>query len=98
MFADAYGQDWSAAEIRFRNEPLKDDCGNSHPNRIIDREWLCNNVEQQVRREANGPGRAIVIVPPLRTFLDETIDFFASLLMRVLLITRRFASLSPLHL
>jgi hypothetical protein len=77
-FADQYGDRWAQAEPRFRSEPLFDPCGNSQPVRIIDTRWLEQNHGTHLNHEANGPGRAIILVPPMMTFLDETIIYFSA--------------------
>jgi hypothetical protein len=74
-FADQYGDRWSEADARFRVEPLVDDCGNQLSVRIIDTRWLEQNQHSGLE-EANGPGRSIILVPPLSTFLDEVIQYF----------------------
>jgi hypothetical protein len=75
-FADQYGDSWTEAERRFRIEPLVDRCGNAQPVRIIDTPWLERTHGSRMDPEANRPGRAIVLVPPLMGFLDETIAYF----------------------
>lgn len=75
-FADAYGSQWPAAEKRLRTELLIDSCGNSHTSRIIDTIWLKQDHDHQPHPDANGPGRAIIIVPPMMTFLEEVIRYF----------------------
>jgi hypothetical protein len=75
-FGDQYGDSWNDAERRFRIEPLYDGCGNSQPVRIIDTEWLAGSHGKKIEPMANQSGRAIVLVPPLTVFLDETITFF----------------------
>ncbi len=75
-FADQYSESWPEAGFRFRSEPLINGCGNLLPVRIIDTEWLERNHGARMDPEANGSGRAIVLVPPLMGFLDETIVYF----------------------
>ncbi|HWE37519.1 MAG TPA: hypothetical protein VG406_13200 [Isosphaeraceae bacterium] len=77
-FADQYGDEWPEAERRFHSEPLYDACGNSQPVRIIDTHWLEHVHGGSMNPDANGPGRAIVLVPPLMGFLDEVIEYFRS--------------------
>jgi hypothetical protein len=76
-FADQYGERWREAESRYRNEPLKDNCGNERSVRIIDTRWLERNYDDHLNvSEANGPAQALILVPPMETFLDETIAYF----------------------
>jgi hypothetical protein len=75
-FADAYGGRWAVAQVRFRDEPFVDRCGNRQPTRIIDTKWLESHHGRQTCKDANGPGRAIILVPPMMTFLDEVIGYF----------------------
>jgi hypothetical protein len=75
-FADQYGDNWAEVEERLRTEPLTDPCGNSQPVRIIDPQWIEVNYGNRLSHDANAPGRALVVVPPLAVFLDETIGYF----------------------
>jgi hypothetical protein len=75
-FADQYGDRWPEAEARLRSEPLVDPCGNTYAVRVIDTKWLERNQGNRLSPEANGPGKALVLVPPMVNFLDETTDYF----------------------
>jgi hypothetical protein len=76
VFADAYGDRWQVAEDRFRTQPLVDACGNRYSVRVIDTTWLEIHFGGSNSGDANGPGRALVFVPPMVTFLDEAIAYF----------------------
>jgi hypothetical protein len=75
-FADQYGPEWLAVEQRLRREPLADRCGNTQQIRIIDTDWLKRHNTNELSAEANGPGRALILVPPMMDFLDATIGYF----------------------
>ena len=76
-FADQYGGRWVEAERRLRSEPIEDGCGHRMSTRIIDTGWLERNHENCLSvAEANGPGQALIVVPPLQAFLDETMAYF----------------------
>lgn len=77
VFADQYGERWGDAERRYRSQPLEDDCGGQIPTRVIDTAWLERNHEKQLSlAEANRPGQSLILVPPMETFLDETMRYF----------------------
>jgi hypothetical protein len=88
-FADAYGKYWSVAEERFRNEPFVDDCGNSQPTLIIDANWFSEHKDKKAPAEQAGPGRYIILVPPMMHFLDEAIQYFREFVDACLSDTRR---------
>jgi hypothetical protein len=77
-FADEYGPRWPGVEQRLRREPLTDRCGNTQPIRIIDTAWLMRHDADKLSAEANGPGRALILVPPMMDFLDCTFRDFLS--------------------
>jgi hypothetical protein len=75
-FADQYGGKWAEVELRFRTASLIDACGNTQPARIIDTEWLARHQGNVLSDEANSPGRAVILVPPMMSFLEETMKYF----------------------
>lgn len=75
-FADQYGEKWTEVEQRFKTESLIDACGNTQPARIIDTKWLERHQGNVLSDEANSPGRAVILVPPTMSFLEETIQYF----------------------
>lgn len=78
LFADAF--DCSDSELRkeLSNKPMIDKCGNEMKLRIIDNDWLESNHGIRLNNDANGPGRAVILVPQLMSFLDETIEYYRS--------------------
>jgi hypothetical protein len=76
-FADQYGERRVDAERRYRSQPLEDGCGRKIPTRIIDSGWLERNYDNRLSvSEANGPGQALILVPPMEIFLDEMMAYF----------------------
>lgn len=76
VFADSHGENWCTVETRIRSEQFIDKCGNKHSTVIIDNEWLSENNDKTLRSEANGPGKPIVVIPPMMEFLEEAIGYF----------------------
>jgi hypothetical protein len=76
-FADQYDKKWTVANSRFRTEPMRDACGNTRPVQVIDTVWFEQHPGNRPNySDANGPAQAIILVPPLLDFLDETIQYF----------------------
>lgn len=76
VFADAYGDDWPTAEHRFRGEPFFDQCGNQHQTLIIDTEWFSQHNDKKMHPDTNGPGRHVILVPTMMSFLSASIHYF----------------------
>jgi hypothetical protein len=79
FFADKYRDKWREYASRLTTEPFVDRCGNEFPALIIDTDWLEKHDSKRKiddLDEANGPARAVILVPPFRGFLDQAIGYF----------------------
>ncbi len=75
-FADQYGSKWAEVEKDIRTGTIVDRCGNNHAARVIDTNWLEQHHGKRLNPDANGPGRTVILVPPMMDFLDPTIRYF----------------------
>ena len=77
IFADQYGDEWPEIERGLTSLVCEDRCGNQWPAMLIDTAWLCAAAGKEPDLSlANGEAKAVIVVPPMRCFLDRTISYF----------------------
>jgi hypothetical protein len=76
IYADQH-PNWGEIKPLLPRATVEDKCGNKRPAMIIDEQWLANARGPQPNLSlANGEARAAVVIPPLMSFLEETMEYF----------------------
>jgi hypothetical protein len=96
-FADAYGERWSEVEEVIRHANFRDKCGNEIKANFLDTKWLEENVGKRLRHDPNGPGRSIILVPHMKNFLVEVIQYFRDFVDACLSVPDRIRRFESAH-
>lgn len=81
IFADELGADWHHATTDLTSIFFTGPAGKRRDITRIDTEWLSKSQKPDLSKPPLGETGAVVLVPPLRDFLCETMDFFCSFLV-----------------
>ena len=56
------------------NSSIVDGCGIERPVRLLDNAWICSPGKMDLEL-ANGSAHAVIVIPPLKEFMDATLIF-----------------------
>jgi hypothetical protein len=76
--ADAFGPDWPKMETALQKKEYMDGCGVIHSLEIIDQNWFGSERKHDTIG-ANSNRQAVIVIPPLMGFLEDTMTYFRSL-------------------
>jgi hypothetical protein len=76
VFADSFQEPHASVVDAVSHGTAIDECGRSHPFTVIDYKWFCEAKGEPDLNRANDERQVVVVVPPLMTFLDDTIRYF----------------------
>jgi hypothetical protein len=98
LFADQYGQRWQEVEVLARGDVYRTENETDVPIIAIDTDWFRSNPGRRPGFEqANTGGQAIVFMPHMLSFLDETIDYYRAFIDKCIAAPEKVRQFESIH-